>query len=221
MRSSRAAARLESMSTSRMTTMLALPAAAALAVSLAACTDSNTSEATVSPDATTGSPPASAPETSEAAASPSTDASASASASENSSLPKAGSDAIDTVLKAYPGEAIGLDFDDRDGTWKVEVITEDRAKKLEVRTNAEGSEAGAVEHEHTPDGRDVKALDSISVPLLDAINRVMNEFPGTFDEADLELENGKAYWSVEVDRQGGEDAEKLVDIQTGDISDDD
>lgn len=196
--------------------ILIVPAALAFALSLSACGGQ-------AQDLPSTAAPTTAASTSQAPSSPeSSPSSPGSQASQGTAtqLPDAANTAIQTVLAEHPGTAIGLDLDQRDNTWKVKVLSEDQSTTVEVRTNGDGTEITRVEHENTAEAKHKQAA-AASVDLLTAIHRVMAKYPGEFDEAGVDSDNGAIFWSVEINNgKNGEDAEMRVDLSSGEMSED-
>lgn len=194
--------------------MTAMIATAALAVSLSACG---------SDEATTTTTPSEAAPASPAEQSPTEDASETATETNDNAanqLPAEAKTAVDTVLEAHPGTLIGLDKAD-DG-WKVKVLNEDTGKKVDVRTDAAGTEIVNVDWEGDAHPNDVERAKTIQVGLLEAIDQVMGEYPGEFDEADFDNDGDAVYWEIEINNAiNGEDAEVKVSVTNGEMRLDD
>lgn len=211
--------------TTRLTRIMTIPAALALALSAAACS----SDDGAGPAQENAAPESSAPaeeqstdadDDGEESAAPSEGTSADAEGVSDA-LPEAGRTAIQTALDTYPGTVVELDRDGRDGTWKVTIITEDRATKVKVRLNADGTQITETDEHKDLDRDDLAELDAVEVDIVDAINAVMAKYPGVFDEAELDTEDGVVVWQVEINHDDADDTEMLVDVKTGDMRADD
>lgn len=194
----------------------ALIATAALALSLSACGSDG--------DTTAPTPPSQAPATSAESTTPApgqTSEDSSEEANENSNetasqLPAEANTAIDTVLAAHRGTLIGLD--QKDDGWKVKVLNEDTGEKVDVRTDKTGAEIVKVEWEGQAHPNDVERAKTIQVGLLEAIDQVMGEYPGEFDEADLDNDGDEVYWEIEINNAiNGEDAKVKVRVTDGEM----
>ena len=215
------------MKRTHMTRISAVAAAGLLAASLAACSDNDDTTATTTAPApaetTEQATPDATDEATTEASDDETSSSGDASVTESDALPEAGAKAMDTVLAAHPGDVIELDWDNQRSRWKVEVLSEDKAQKVEVYTNAEGTEVTETDDVEKPDPKDLDRVAAIQVSITEAINQVMKEHPGIFDEAELTDDNGRIVWSVEVDKEGAnqEDIEMYVDVKTAEMYPDD
>ncbi|MEX2493230.1 MAG: PepSY domain-containing protein [Nitrospirales bacterium] len=61
----------------------------------------------------------------------------------------------------------------------------------------------------------VELATTTKVTIAEAIKTVSEKFPGTIIEAELEKEDGKTVWEVEVVTANGELEKVYVDVQTG------
>ncbi|MDO5727546.1 MAG: hypothetical protein Q4Q03_06455 [Bowdeniella nasicola] len=196
--------------------LIAIFAATVLAASLSACGSDDSPEQQSPTSSEVATSQASEAEETTQAAEDSKDAPAASS----QQLPESATAAVDTVLAEYPGTLIGLDA--KDDGWKVKVLTEDETTKVDVRTNADGSEIVKVEHEHEAHPNDVERVKAIEVGLLEAIDQAMSKYPGEFDEADLDNDDDYVYWEIEINNAiNGEDAEVQVNISNGEMKLDD
>ncbi|CAM4190233.1 PepSY domain-containing protein [Janibacter anophelis] len=64
------------------------------------------------------------------------------------------------------------------------------------------------------DDEDRAGLDAAKIDLAEAIETALKEADGTFDDAELEEENGAHHWKISVDVNGN-DTDVLVDVTTG------
>ena len=69
------------------------------------------------------------------------------------------------------------------------------------------------------DGKEAAALATLptSVTMEEAIKTATTQFPGKVLEAELELEDGKAVYEVEIVNASGEIREYEIDAQTGKV----
>ncbi|GAA1978863.1 hypothetical protein GCM10009718_14450 [Isoptericola halotolerans] len=124
--------------------------------------------------------------------------------------------AITVAEEHAGGTAYAIDDADDDATWEVDVAVEDRT--VEVEVDAVGAVVGTEDDDLDSDDR--SALDAAAIMLADAVEQVMAQSDGTFDDAEIDEDDGRWYWSVTVDEQG-DDVDYRVDPQSGDITRDD
>lgn len=206
-------------------------AAALLATSLAACSNSDGGEtatpAPASPSEATSETTASETTGSETSAAPDSDddaddndddgGGANSGVASGDGLPPAGATAMQTVLAAHPGDVIELDWHGQRNQWKVDVLSGD--KKLQVYTSPAGNEIVEVDDRHSADQKDRDRASAVQVSITDAVNKVMAEHPGTFDEAQLDEDDGRLIWQIEIDNVKGstDSVEAYVDAKTGEM----
>ena len=143
----------------------------------------------------------------------------SSSSSDTSSAPtsSAASPTGDPVLAAITaaedeagGTAYEIDDQDEDGTWEIDVAKGDQSVEVEV---GEDGTATAGDDDDLDD-EDRAGLDAAKIDLAEAIEAALKEADGTFDDAELEEENGTHHWKISVDVNGN-DTDVLVDVTTG------
>lgn len=118
--------------------------------------------------------------------------------------------AIDTAEEHAGGTAYEIDDQDEDGTWEVDVRVEDRS--VEVTVDQDGVSVVGTEEDDLDDD-DRAALDAATTSLQDAIGIAVDEVGGVLDDAELDDDNGTAYWKVELDgTDGGDDIEVRVSL---------
>lgn len=186
---------------------IALTFTALAALALAACGSTTAVPAsTVSAAATQQAP---APATS--SASPSTTAPAAPGDTLTAALA-----AIATAEKAVGGIAVGIDDEDDDKTWEVDVQTENR--RVEVKISADGTTIVKQEDEdHEAD--DWAAASGAKIRIADAMKAALAHTPGRFDDADLDDDNKRWHWDVSVYPQGSTNSTDLeVDLANGQVS---
>ncbi|MGB3954605.1 MAG: PepSY domain-containing protein [Brooklawnia sp.] len=118
--------------------------------------------------------------------------------------------AVALAESEVPGsQAVGLDLDD-DGSWEVEVISGER--KFEFDISADGRTVLEREEDDADDDK-VSKLAQVQVPITDAISTAMTQVAGQFDDAELDEEDGRVVWEVNLD----DDVDVHVDVVTGEI----
>ncbi|NLG20128.1 MAG: hypothetical protein GX555_01680 [Actinomycetales bacterium] len=197
---------------------LTVALALTLSVGLAAC-GSEAEPETSTPD-TTASAEDTAPADDTASDAPTTDDAAAtsddAAATTDDAAGTAAGDltalglaAIDTAIAETDGVAYEIDDLDDDGTWEVDVRVGDRS--VEVKVTADGTEVVATEDDDL-DEDDRAALDIATITLSDAITLAVDEVGGVLDDAELETDDGTAYWEVTVDTDAKDDIEVKVSL---------
>lgn len=141
------------------------------------------------------------------------------STSDTSSAPtsSAASPTGDPVLAAITaaedeagGTAYEIDDQDEDGTWEIDVAKGNQSVEVEV---GEDGTATAGDDDDLDD-EDRAGLDAAQIDLAEAIEAALKEADGTFDDAELEEDNGTHHWKISVDVDGN-DTDILVDVKTG------
>ncbi|MDO4784773.1 MAG: PepSY domain-containing protein [Propionibacteriaceae bacterium] len=124
--------------------------------------------------------------------------------------------AIATAEKAVGGIAVGIDDEDDDKAWEVDVQTENR--RVEVKISADGTTIVKQEEEdHEAD--EWAAVSGAKIRIADAIKAALAHTPGRFDDADLDDDNKRWHWDVSVYPQGSTDSTDLeVDPANGQVS---
>lgn len=103
---------------------------------------------------------------------------------------------------------------DDDGTeWKLELVQGDDRLKVKAEADATGVAPKDTKRDDLDDD-DRDALGRAQISLSEAIARVVESSGGVLDKADLEEDDGAAYWEVTV-RTGDDDADYHVDLVTG------
>jgi uncharacterized membrane protein YkoI len=190
-----------------MTKIFPLAAIAALAVTLSACTPSTTN----SDDASTHSSGKGATEVeSEADAQNGKD-----SGSTNLDAALA---ALETAQKEISGGSVSeLEFEDGDNKWEVTVLTDKQEVDLDI--SADGKKVVDKDKPSRPDQDDLKALRVAKTDLKDVLKSAVDHTPGDFDEVELEKEDGKYFWEIDIYPQGEHSSITLLaDVTDGSIS---
>ncbi|WP_278236059.1 PepSY domain-containing protein [Isoptericola sp. AK164] len=106
---------------------------------------------------------------------------------------------------------------DDDGTrWKLELTQGGDRLKVKAEANDTGIATTDTKRDDLGDD-DREALGRAQVSLSEAIVRVVESSGGVLDKAELEEDDGIAYWEVEVDL-GDDDEHYRVDVATGTLS---
>lgn len=107
------------------------------------------------------------------------------------------------------GVAYKIDDEDNDDAWEVDVLLPD-GTGMEVTVDHEGTEVLGTEADDDPDVTELP-----STTLLDAISAAIAHTPGTLDDAELDEEDGRLVWKVELDATAnGDDFEIHLDPAT-------
>lgn len=179
-------------------------------IALAALTGCSTSEDPATTPALEQSTPAAAP----AESTP-------ADATQEATQPAVASD--DPVFEAIAavtgqhadGIIVGIDRDDRDEDYDVDVVVGEEVLDLKV-----GLDGTVTEEEREQDEDDVRKAQEASVDAESAVNRAY-EGRGeglTVDDVDLDEDNGRLVWEIDFDDADGNDADEVViDAQDGSV----
>ncbi|WP_277212017.1 PepSY domain-containing protein [Isoptericola croceus] len=107
-----------------------------------------------------------------------------------------------------------------DGTeWKLELARGNQRLKVKVETDDTGLNHRGIDTDDLDD-EDRDALDSTQISLSEAIARVVDSTNGVLDKAELEEDDGAAFWEITV-HMGDDDEDYRVDLATGAITRDD
>lgn len=125
-----------------------------------------------------------------------------------------GDAAVVTAVAAVPGSAATeIDYSsDRQG-WEVELIS--GGTEYEVLVLADGSEVLDQREKGPADEEDRLAVESATVPLVEAIATAHQIINGDLEEASLEDEGDKPAWEVEIRSEGGDLSEVVIDAVSG------
>lgn len=107
------------------------------------------------------------------------------------------------------GVAYKIDDENDDRAWEIDVLLPD-GTGMEVTVDHEGTEVLGTEADDDPDVTELP-----STTLLDAISAAIAHTPGTLDDAELDEEDGRLVWKVELDATAnGDDFEIHLDPAT-------
>lgn len=125
-----------------------------------------------------------------------------------------GDAAVVTAVAAVAGSAATeIDYSsDRQG-WEVELIS--GGTEYEVLVLADGSEVLDQREKGPADEEDRLAVESATVPLVEAIATAHQIINGDLEEASLEDEGDKPAWEVEIRSEGGDLSEVVIDAVSG------
>ncbi|MCS5479141.1 hypothetical protein NYP18_05685 [Corynebacterium sp. YIM 101645] len=104
--------------------------------------------------------------------------------------------AIDAALAAYPG-GIVVDVDREDGrhTYDIDIVLDNQVIELEV-----GVDGTVREDERESDDDDAREAHAATVTAAEAIRDALDRHPeGYLDEAQLDEDDGRLYWEIELD----------------------
>lgn len=114
--------------------------------------------------------------------------------------------AMDAALAAYPG-GIVVDVDREDGrhTYDIDIVLDNQVIELEV--DADGT---VREDEREGDDDDVREARAATVTAAEAIRDALDRHPeGYLDEAQLDEDDGRLYWEIELDDANFNDLAEL------------
>lgn len=115
--------------------------------------------------------------------------------------------AIDAALDAYPGGVVvDIDREDALDTYDIDVVVDGQVVELEV------DGAGSVrEDEREGDDDDVRKASEATVTAADAIRQALDRHPeGVLDEAELESDDGRLEWEIDLDDADRRDLAELT-----------
>lgn len=114
---------------------------------------------------------------------------------------------IDAVLAEYAGGIIvDIDREDRSGAYDIDVVVGDEVIELEVAAD------GTIhEDERETDADDVGEAQAATVTAAEAIQEALDLHPeGLLDEAQLDEDDGRLEWEVELDDADHRDLVELT-----------
>lgn len=194
--------------------LIALTAALTLGVTACGSADDSddTAENTTSSSASATSEASASEDTSEESPSEGSGSeSASATSGSDDGGLKAVLDAIEVAEKETDGTAYEVDDQDDDGTWEIDIAKGDRS--IEVEVGDDGS--ASTDDDDDLDDDDRAGIKAAKITVGDAIEAALEEVDGTFDDAELEEENGTHFWEVTIDAADDDDVEVHVDVIDG------
>lgn len=133
--------------------------------------------------------------------------------------------AVERALKEAPGVAYGLELEDDDRAWEVDILTRDgENRQIDIARKGGDVLENVLENDRDDDDDDDRregerlksALNGASVNLADAARIANEKVPGTIEEIELN-DRGKA-WKVEfedVDGRDDDDLELRIDVNSG------
>lgn len=122
--------------------------------------------------------------------------------------------ALSTAADAVSGTPYEIDDEDGDQVWEVDVMVGERTH--EVKVSRDGRSV-VEQEEDDADAEDVRRLQGAGLSLAQAIERALNEVPGTLDDAELDDDNDVAVWKVEIDTPEQQDIEVLINVADGQV----
>lgn len=120
--------------------------------------------------------------------------------------------AIQTAESETGGIAYSVDDKDDDRRWEVEVALD--GLEVEVTLSADGTTVERTEDDDDLDADERQALQDMQVGLVEAIEIAYAQFGGVLDDADLDEDDGRWTWEIDL---GGANDDIHVDIVTGEI----
>lgn len=123
--------------------------------------------------------------------------------------------AIETVMQEAGGTIVGIERSDSNKNWEVKYVNDNQVFKVEV--SCDGKSLGKTKDKGDLDADDMKKIESVKVPIAEAIKSV--EKPDSIlDEAELDDKDNLIVWEMSFDDNQGNDLfEELVDVGTGKI----
>ncbi|HLS48650.1 MAG TPA: PepSY domain-containing protein [Actinomycetaceae bacterium] len=190
----------------RTSTAMSVSAAAALALTLAACGGDDAEQPPQPPagdiqsedvpGATTEAPAAPSPDATDASPSPEANGSTTGSSGDDAAGPNAG---VFAAIELAESEAGGTAFeinreDDEEEGWEVSVAVGD--DEVDVHLDPAGTEVLRTDRDDDLDDDERDALAAATITMADAIRIAFDEVDGALDDVDLDDENGTFAWEV-------------------------
>ncbi len=118
------------------------------------------------------------------------------------------------------GELVQIEIDHDDATWEweLEIVQDGRQHELDI----DATSGEVTEHDQDDDDDRDPAVDVTSpMPYAEAIELALGEAPGRVSGWDLDSDDGRIRYTIDIDRSGGDDVEVEVDVETGEVRVDD
>ena len=136
-------------------------------------------------------------------------------------LPVTAEDAWDIALEATGGgEVRSIEIDDHDGSWEWEIEIQLDGEEHELDIDATTGEV--TDHDREADDDREPAVD-ITSPMTyqEAIEIALGEQDGRVEGWELDSDDGRIEYTIDIEREDGEDVEVEVDVETGETRIDD
>lgn len=136
-------------------------------------------------------------------------------------LPVTAEDAWDIALEATGGgEVRSIEIDDHDGSWEWEIEIQLDGEEHELDIDATTGEV--TDHDREADDDREPAVD-ITSPMTyqEAIEIALGEQDGRVEGWELDSDDGHIEYTIDIEREDGEDVEVEVDVETGETRIDD
>ena|GEM_PF-916777 len=122
--------------------------------------------------------------------------------------------AIQIALNEFPGTVYEAEIDREDGRLVYEIEIYDNGEKAELDIDAYTGEITSIEIKKK--NKKIIASAKAVITMEKAIQIALNEFPGTVYEAELDREDGRLIYEIEI-KANGEEADFDIDAFTGEI----
>ena len=137
-------------------------------------------------------------------------------------LPVPAEEAIQIAKEATGGgdlTHIEIDHDDDVWEWELEIILDGRQHDIDV----DATTGEVTEHDQDDDDDQDPVVDVTSpMPYSEAIQIAVGEAPGRVSGWELDSDDGRIRYQIEIDRaEGGDDVEVEIDVETGETRIDD
>lgn len=109
---------------------------------------------------------------------------------------------------------IAHEVDEDDGRWEIDVALD--GESIEVAVDAAGTEVLGTSSDSRISAGDLEALDEAVVSIAEAIEIALAEAPGEIEDVDLDTRDGRYVWDVEIETTS-DDVSIEIDILTGEI----
>jgi uncharacterized membrane protein YkoI len=113
---------------------------------------------------------------------------------------------------------IEIDHDDSTGEWELEIVLDGRQHDLDI----DATTGEVTEHDQDDDDDRDPAVDvTAPMPYAEAIEIALGEAPGRVSGWSLDSDDDRIEYTIDIDRDGGDDVEVDVDVETGQVRVDD
>lgn len=122
-----------------------------------------------------------------------------------------GNDEVYSVIEAVEAEysdgfIVDIDRDDNGSTYEVDVVAENQVYQLDVATD------GTINVDETDsDDEDIREAEEATVTVTEALDEAFNQHAdATFDQIQLDEDDGSLQWDVDLDDANGSEIELQV-----------
>lgn len=128
--------------------------------------------------------------------------------------------AIAIAKKNVTGDLVGAEFDydkkSASGKYEIEFVSGDNEIEIKIDANTGKVLKNKQEKLDSDDKAEYSAMKQAKISLTDAMKKAKQTVNGHIVEAELDIENGKAVYEIEV-IQGNQKQKLLIDANTGSV----